>query len=213
MAPLLVGIAPFGLVVGAAMVSSGLSVPQALGMSVLVYGGAAQLAVVDLLAKDTPFLVVAVTGLVVNLRFAMLSASIAAYFERLPSAWRWLVGSLLVDVLYARSVTAFESDREVDRRWYYLGAGVVTWVGWQAATVVGVFLGRGIPEGVPFGFVVPLIFIGLLVPALDDDSTIAAAAVGGTVAVLGADLPLNAGLLVASACGVAAGLLADRGAV
>jgi len=210
MAPLLVGIAPFGLVVGAAMVSSGLSVPQALGMSVLVYGGAAQLAVVDLLASDAPFLVVAVTGLVVNLRFAMLSASIAAYFRRLPTAWRWVVGSLLVDVLYARSVTTFDRDREVDRRWYYLGAGVVTWVGWQAGTVVGIVLGTGLPGSVPFGFVVPLIFIGLLVPALDDDSTVVAAAVGGAAAVLGANLPLNAGLLVATGCGVAAGLIADR---
>jgi len=210
MAPLLVGLAPFGLVVGAAMVSSGLSVPQALGMSVLVYGGAAQLAVVDLLASDAPFLVVAVTGLVVNLRFAMLSASIAQYFRRLPTAWRWVVGVLLVDVLYALSVTTFERDPEVDRRWYYLGAGVVLWIGWQAGTVVGVLLGASIPEGVPFEFVVPLVFIGLLVPGLDDAPALAAAGVGGTTAVIGADLPLNAGLLVAAACGIGAGLLVDR---
>jgi len=129
MAPFLVGIAPFGLVVGAAMVPSGLSVPQALGMSVLVYGGAARLAVVDLLAGAAPFLVVAVTGFVVNLRFAMLSASIAQYFRGLPTAWRWVVVALLVDVLYALSVTAFERDPEIDRRWYYLGAGVVLWIG------------------------------------------------------------------------------------
>ncbi len=211
MAPLLVGVAPFGLVVGAAMISSGLSVPQALGMSVTVYGGAAQLAVVDLLARDTPFLVVTVTGLVVNLRFAMLSASIASYFRRLPTAWRWFVGVLLVDVVYALSVTAFERDADIDRRWYYLGAGIVTWVGWQAGTVAGVFLGTSIPEGVPFEFVVPLIFIGLLVPALDDVPALVAAAVGGGIAVGGANLPLNAGLLVAAACGVGAGLLADGG--
>lgn len=210
MVPLLVGLAPFGLVVGAAMVASGISVPQALGMSVLVYGGAAQLAVVDLLARDAPFLVVAVTGLVVNLRFAMLSASIATYFRRLPTAWRWVVGVLLVDVLYALSVTTFERDSEVDRRWYYLGAGVVLWIGWQAGTVVGVVLGAGIPESVPFDFVVPLVFIGLLVPALEDASTLAAAGVGGTTAVVGANLPLNAGLLVAAACGIAAGFIVDR---
>jgi 4-azaleucine resistance transporter AzlC len=209
--PILVGVAPFGLVVGAAMISSGLSVPQALGMSVTVYGGAAQLAVVDLLARDTPFLVVAVTGLVVNLRFAMLSASIASYFRRLPTAWRWLVGVLLVDVVYALSITAFERDADVDRRWYYLGVGIVVWVGWQAGTVAGVLLGTGIPEGVPFEFVVPLVFIGLLVPAVEDAPALAAAGVGGAVAVGGANLPLNAGLLVAAACGVGAGLVTDRG--
>jgi 4-azaleucine resistance transporter AzlC len=210
MAPLLVGLAPFGLVVGVAMVSSGLSVVQALSMSVLVYGGASQLAVADLLTRDAPFVIVAVTALAVNLRFAMLSASIASYFERLPTAWRWLVGVLLVDVLYALSVTTFEREADVDRRWYYLGAGVVLWLGWQAGTVLGVALGTDLPESVPFEFVVPLIFIGLLVPALEDASTLLAAAVGGFVAVAGANLPLNAGLLVAAGCGIAAGLLTDR---
>ncbi|MEF8788628.1 MAG: AzlC family ABC transporter permease [Haloarculaceae archaeon] len=211
MVPLLVGLAPFGLVVGAAMVSSGLSVTQALGMSVLVYGGASQLAVVDLLGRDAPFLIVAATGLVVNLRFAMLSASIAPYFRRLPTAWRWVVGVLLVDVLYALSITTFEREADIDRRWYYLGAGVVLWLGWQAGTVVGVVLGANVPESVPFEFVVPLIFVGLLVPAIEDVPTLLAASVGGTVAVAGANLPLNAGLLVAAACGVGAALLADRG--
>lgn len=210
MAPLLVGIAPFALVVGVTMVSSGLTVVQALSMSVLVYGGASQLAAVDLLTRDAPFVIIAVTALAVNLRFAMLSASIAQYFRRLPTAWRWVVGVLLVDVLYALSVTAFERDPDIDRRWYYLGAGMVLWVGWQAGTVVGVLLGASIPEGVPFEFVVPLVFIGLLVPALDDAPALAAAGVGGTTAVLGADLPLNAGLLVAAACGIGAGLLVDR---
>lgn len=210
MAPLLVGITPFAIVVGVAMVSSGLTVVQALSMSVLVYGGASQLAAVDLLARDAPFVIIAVTALAVNLRFAMLSASIASYFRRLPTAWRWLVGALLVDVLYALSVTRFERESDVDRRWYYLGAGVVLWLGWQGGTVLGIALGTGIPGNVPFEFVVPLIFIGLLVPALEDASTLLAAAVGGTVAVAGANLPLNAGLLVAAICGVLAGFLTDR---
>lgn len=210
MAPLLVGIAPFAIVVGVAMVSSGLTVVQALSMSVFVYGGASQLAAVDLLTRDAPFVIVAVTALAVNLRFAMLSASIASYFRRLPTAWRWLVGALLVDVLYALSVTRFERESDIDRRWYYLGAGVVLWLGWQGGTVLGIALGTGIPENVPFEFVVPLIFIGLLVPALEDASTLLAAAVGGTVAVAGANLPLNAGLLVAAICGVLTGFLTDR---
>jgi len=209
MAPLLVGVVPFGAVTGAAMVSGGLSVSQAISMSVLVYGGASQLAAVELLAGDTPVLVIAATALAINLRFAMLSASIASYFRRLPTAWRWLIGVLLVDVVYALSVATFERDTDVDRRWYYLGAAVLLWLGWQGATVAGVLFGPAIPESIPFGFVVPLVFIGLLVPTLEDRPTVLAAGVGGVVAVAGANLPLNVGLLVATACGVGAGLLAD----
>ena len=209
MAPLLVGVVPFGAVTGAAMVAGGLSVPQAVSMSVLVYGGASQLAAVDLLAGDAPFLVVAATALAINLRFAMLSASIASYFRRLPTAWRWVVGVLLVDVVYALSVATFDRGADLDRRWYYLGAGVVLWFGWQGATVAGALFGPAIPESIPFGFVVPLVFIGLLVPTLEDRPTVLAAGTGGVVAVVGANLPLNLGLLVATACGVGAALLVD----
>jgi predicted branched-subunit amino acid permease len=45
-----VGIAAWGLVTGVAMVKSGLSIPVAVLMSLLVFAGSAQLAVIPLLA-------------------------------------------------------------------------------------------------------------------------------------------------------------------
>ena len=45
-----VGVGAWGLVTGVAMVKSGMSVPIALLMSILVYAGSAQLAVIPLLA-------------------------------------------------------------------------------------------------------------------------------------------------------------------
>ncbi|MEZ5720203.1 MAG: AzlC family ABC transporter permease, partial [Burkholderiaceae bacterium] len=45
-----VGVGAWGLVTGVAMVKSGMSVPLALLMSILVYAGSAQLAVIPLLA-------------------------------------------------------------------------------------------------------------------------------------------------------------------
>ena len=57
---------------------------------------------------------------------------------------------------------------------------------------------------------------GIMVTADGSASTgggaaLVAAAVGGAIAVGGANLPLNAGLLVAAACGIGAGLLVDEG--
>lgn len=43
-APLLLGIAPFGLVAGVAAMNAGLTLEQAVGMSIIVFAGAAQLA-------------------------------------------------------------------------------------------------------------------------------------------------------------------------
>lgn len=69
--PTLFGIAAWGLVVGIAMVKSGLSVPQSLGMTLLVFAGSAQLASLPLIAAQAPIWVIFATALVVNLRFVI----------------------------------------------------------------------------------------------------------------------------------------------
>src|SRR5690349_11412762 len=71
--PTLFGIAAWGMVVGIAMVKSGLTVWQATGMTLFVYAGSAQLAALPLIAAHAPIWVVFATGLVVNLRFVIFS--------------------------------------------------------------------------------------------------------------------------------------------
>src|ERR1700756_3977383 len=67
--PTLFGIGAWGLVVGVAMVKTGLTVPQALAMTLVVFAGSAQLASLPLIAANAPIWVIFATALVVNLRF------------------------------------------------------------------------------------------------------------------------------------------------
>src|SRR6056297_1149912 len=85
--PSLFGLIPFGLVAGIAAVDAGLSPLQAVGLSFVVFAGASQLAAVDLLSQDASLAVVVVTAVVINLRMAMYSASIAPYFEAFRRRW------------------------------------------------------------------------------------------------------------------------------
>src|SRR5215210_2288581 len=68
------GIFAWGMVAGMAMVKSGLTIWQALGMSLLVFAGSAQLASLPLIAADVPVWAVFFTAMVVNLRFVIFSA-------------------------------------------------------------------------------------------------------------------------------------------
>ncbi|MEA5386983.1 AzlC family ABC transporter permease [Haloarculaceae archaeon H-GB2-1] len=52
--PMLLGIVPFGLIVGVTAVGAGLSPGQALGLSTVVFAGASQLAAIELLGRDAP---------------------------------------------------------------------------------------------------------------------------------------------------------------
>jgi len=209
--PLVLSELPFGVVIGAAAVDAGVPAAATVGMSVLVYTGAAQLAAFDLLGRDAPLAVVALTALVINLRYLMYSASVAQYLRGLSRGRRWTFGYLLTDPVYALTIGEF-ADRPARRAaWYYVGAAVPMWFAYQGGTVLGILVGTSLPPELNVGFATPLLFLALLVPTLEDRPSLAAAAIGGGVAVGGAGLPLELGLVAGSLAGVAAGLLAERG--
>ena len=209
--PILLALIPFGVAFGATAMGSGLSAVEALGMSVLVFAGAAQLAALPLLSAGASVAVVVLTVLIINLRLTLYSASMAPHFGRLPAGWKGLLSYLLTDQAYAATITRFDEGetREPDKRWYYLGVGLAIWVTFQAATTTGVFLGALASDGWSLDFVLPLIFIGLAVPAIKNRTTGAAALSAGVAAVFCAALPLNLGLIVAALVGILGGLVAE----
>ncbi|WP_435196678.1 AzlC family ABC transporter permease [Natronomonas sp. EA1] len=203
--PILVGVIPFGLVAGAAAVNAGLSVVEAVGMSVVIFAGASQLAAIDLIGRDAPVAVVVLTAIVINLRMAMYSASIAPHFQRLARVRKALAAYVLTDQAYAVSITEFRSDGERSKLAFYLGTALTLWVVWQLCTIVGAVVGSAVPDGLSLEFVVPLTFLALLVPAIEDRETGFAALVGAGVAVVGSTLPFNLGLLLGALVGILAG--------
>ena len=211
-APLSVGVVPFALIAGITAVDAGLSPLQAVGMSVVLFAGASQLAVIELLGRDAPLAVVVLTAVVINLRFTMYSASIAPYFRGIPGLRRWVGAYILTDQAYALSVADFRgSDRGRNGRIaFYFGAAAGLWLVWQAGTIIGVLLGATVPAGLSLEFAVPLTFMALLFPAIEGRPTATAAAVAAAVAVLAAPLPFNLGLLTAAFAGIGVGVLVEH---
>ncbi len=82
----------WGLVTGVAMSKSALTVPEAIGMSLLVYAGSAQLAVLPLFAAGLPIWTIWLTAAVVNLRFVIFSAALQPHFSYLPLGRRTVLG-------------------------------------------------------------------------------------------------------------------------
>ncbi len=222
MAPLLLGVVPFGMVCGVAASDAGLPSAASLGMALLVCAGASQLIALQLVAEGGAVWLIVLSTLVVNLRFVMYSASLAPHFDRLPAGWKGLLAYLVNDATYALAVPRFEEyDRDAERGVgrddepygrasrkgrYFLGAGVSLLVVWMLSNAAGVFLGARVPDGWPLDFVIPLALLALLFPAITGRASAVAAASAGVVAVLGASLPLNLGLVGAALVGVAAGL-------
>ncbi|HEV2071955.1 MAG TPA: AzlC family ABC transporter permease [Acidimicrobiales bacterium] len=210
-APMLIGVVPFGLVAGAAPVAGGLGGWAALGLSTIVFAGASQLAAAEVLANGGSALAAILVAWTINLRMVLYSASLAPYLshERIPR--RLGAAYLLTDQAYALSVARWAGGGKPEVRLsFYLGAGIVLWAAWQAATIAGVLLGGAVPEDVPLDFAVPLVFLVLLVPLVTTRPAVAAAVIGGGGAVAGAELgagPLS--IVVGAALVIAAGTVVD----
>ena len=79
------GIAAWGLVTGVAMVKSGLSVPVAALMTVLVYAGSAQLAALPLIVAGAPLWVVLRDGVLRQLAVRHLQRTLAQVLRPLAA--------------------------------------------------------------------------------------------------------------------------------
>ena len=210
-APVALALAPLGLAFGTAAMGSGLSTLEALGMSVFILSGAAQLAALPLVSAGASVAVVVLTVLVINLRFVLYSASLAPHFKNLSAGWKALLSYLIIDQVFAEAITRFDRGevREYAKRWYFLGVALPIVAVWLACTVGGVYLGSWVPEGWSLDFVLPLIFIALAVPAVKDRATGTAALFAGVTALFAASMPLNLGLISAALAGVLGGLVAE----
>ena len=210
MFPPLLGLVPFGLVCGVAAQAIGASVWAALAMSAVMFSGAAQIVAAQLLAAQAPIAVVVLTCLVVGMRFLMYSAAMAPHLKPLPPRWRNLLAFLLNDQAFAAVIRRFrESGDTRNGASYFLGTGVLLWTAWQVANLAGYWMGNVIPAAWSLDFIVPLCFLALLVPLLEDRSMRAAALASG-VAVIALDaLPMRLSLICAGLIGIAAGLVVE----
>jgi 4-azaleucine resistance transporter AzlC len=208
--PILIGVIPFAMITGVAAASVGLTFFETMGMSVLVFAGASQLVVFQLMSTGSPWIIMVLTAWVVNVRFTMYSATLAPYLQKLTTWRKALLAYMLSDQAFGVSVSHFViTKQEIDHRWYYFGSAFVIWVAWQISTVIGALLGPLVPASLGFDFAFPLSFMALMFAALRDHPTVIAALFGGIIAVLAKGLPYNTGLVLATFLGIAAGYFAE----
>jgi predicted branched-subunit amino acid permease len=205
-APMALGVVPFALVIGTAIADHRAGFAGWAG-SWLIYGGSAHLAALRVL--DTSGAAVAVlTGLLVNARLLVYSASLGQRWRHQPRWFRLIAATLVIDPTWALAMGRPPRSGSSERRWFF-AAGLTLGMVWSATMAVGVLFG-GHLHLAAFEVVAPLCLVALVAPRLvraDERPVIAVAAV---VAVATRHLPAGTGLLAAVAAGWAAGELVER---
>lgn len=209
--PILLGVAPFGMIFGAVAVAS-LPPVLAQAMSSVIFAGSAQFIAAELIGVGTPAFVLLATTFIVNLRHLLYSASLAPYVRSLPLRWRLSLAYLLTDEAYAVTIVHYTDSQSppATRHWFFLGAGLALWTVWQLTTALGILLGARIPPGWSLDFALPLTFLGIVVPTLRDRPHLGAALSAGVVAVVAAGWPYQLGLMAAALVGIAVGVMLEN---
>ena len=212
-APLQLGVIPFGMLYGIGALAVGMPVWLAQLTSMLVFAGAAQLVIVQMLGAAAGALPMGLTAVLLNLRHMLYSASVAEHVRHLPRRWRVLLAYLLTDEAYAVAILRYA--RPVGpgpdlRHWYFLGCGLTLWGCWQLSTALGIAFGARIPPEWDIDFAVPLTYIALLTLLVKERAGQAAALVAALAVLALAALPYRLGLVLAIVLGLVAGAAVAR---
>jgi 4-azaleucine resistance transporter AzlC len=210
---MIVGILPFGLIYGALASLAGLSLWQALGMSLLVYAGSAQFIAISLLSLGSGAVVILLTTLVVNLRHVLYSAALQPYVGHLGQTWRVPLAFGLTDETFAVVQRRYLSRGMTEHgQWYHAGVALALYLSWISSSLMGALFGHSVPNLAGWGldFAMLATFIGIVVPALRNQPQIAAALVAAAVALLCHAWPYKLGLMAAALSGIAIGVALER---
>ena len=204
------GVVAWGLVMGVAMVKSGLTVPWALTISVLAYAGSAQLAALPLIAAGQPFWLIALAAFVTNLRFVIYSASLRRWFEAYSLRRRAVLGFFTGDFTFAIFMDRVNREGEFPYRdAWFLGTCALIWLVWQVTSIIGIVAATAVPSEWGLQFAGTLALLALAIPLCFEWPGLAGAAVAAPIAVVARDLPLGLGLVAGIVAGIAAAVIVD----
>ena len=196
--PLMIPVVPFGLIFGVLSIDIGFSPIETMGMSLIVFGGASQIVLLQLFSGGASSLVIISSVGAVNSRHLLYGAVVSEHLSDLKLIWKIIISYFLVDQAFARSNEYFKKNNDKNKYFHLFGGGITCWVIWQTTTFLGIVLGAFIPEKLGLSFAVPLTFLALLVNDFRKLINVIVIIISGLVATFGFNyVPYKAYVIVA----------------
>ena len=201
--PLMIPVVPFGLIFGILAIDIGFTPLATMGMSLIIFGGASQIVLLQLFSGGASSLVIISSVGAVNSRHLLYGAVVSEHVSDLKLFWKIIISYFLIDQAFARSNEYFKKSNDKNKYFHLIGGGVTCWVIWQTTTFLGIILGSAIPEKLGLSFAVPLTFLALLVNDFRKMINVIVIIISGLVATLGYNyIPYKAYVIVAAFVGL-----------
>ncbi len=197
--PLCLAVLPWGVLAGSMAVSQGFTALESIGLSVLVFAGAAQLVTISMVAAGSGFVAICLTILVITAQHLLYALILREHVSSLPFRKRLPVAFLLTDELFALSV----GKRSYDFA-YLMGAGLCFYLAWLAFTVIGVLLASSVPNLADYhlDFSIVATFIAIVVPMIKRLSSLVGVLVSLLLSLLLNSLEVSGAIVIAGLLGM-----------
>jgi 4-azaleucine resistance transporter AzlC len=170
-APIAVSVFAYGLVFGALAAQSGLSLGETGLMSVIVFSGSVQFVALGLWATPLPVAALIVATLLLSLRLVLMGATLRRALAGLSTARALVVAWFVTDENWALTMSeaAKSNDQPSTQRTtlasFFMGTGLLLYVTWLAAGIVGHLVGGAVgdPKRLGFDFAFPAMFLALAI--------------------------------------------------
>ena len=170
--PIMLGYFAVSIAFGVTAVNSGLDIIVSIIISMTNLTSAGQLAGVTVIVGLGTVLEMALTELVINSRYFLMSLSLTQKLDKKFTIFdRFLCAFGVTDEIFAVAV----SKKEVSRN-YFLGLMLLPYVGWTLGTVLGALLGGFLPKILLSAFSIALyaMFIAIVIPGCIEDKNVIA---------------------------------------
>ena len=204
-------VALYGISFGALSVAAGLDVWQTQVLSLFMFSGGSQFALIGLVAAGAPGPTAILAAGLLGVRNGLYSLRTAPIVGK--GFWKRLVaGQWTIDE--STAVSLAQSTPALSRLGFWVtGAGI--YVGWNSMTLVGALVGNAIGDVRAYGLdaAAAAAFLGLLWPRIQSKNPATIAAVASVVAVITIPtLPVGIPVVIAAIVGVGMYIVQARGA-
>ena len=209
--PLMIPVVPFGLIFGVFAIDIGFTPLETMGMSLIIFGGASQIVLLQLFSGGASSLVIISSVGAVNSRHLLYGAVVSEHLSDLKLIWKIIISYFLIDQAFAISNEYLKKNKNRNRYFHLVGGGATCWVIWQSTTLLGIVLGASIPEKLGLSFAVPLTFLALLVNDFRKFINVIVIIISGIVATLGYNyIPFKAYVIVAALAGLLTAIILTK---
>ena len=209
--PLMIPVVPFGLIFGVLAIDVGFTPLETMGMSLIIFGGASQIVLLQLFSGGASSLVIISSVGAVNSRHLLYGAVVSEHLSDLKLIWKIIISYFLIDQAFARSNEYFKKNKDENKYFHLVGGGATCWIIWQSTTFLGIILGTAIPEKLGLSFAIPLTFLALLINDFRKFVNVFVIIVSGLVATLGYNIiPFKAYVIVAALIGLLSAIILTK---